>query len=169
MEGEFKTELHFWPSELRLTVLLYCGASMSSVPPLTDFSSHHFSYRLATRVSNRPSTNQSTMVFSSFDRDSGGKISAAELRLCDAPGRHIGRGRRGARGVGGRGGLSEEEFLKLVAEEGEEEDHRRRGLRDATQGVRGGGERVHHVGEPEAGAEPAGRQPGRRRVPRHDA
>ncbi|KAM3332780.1 hypothetical protein ACQJBY_028120 [Aegilops geniculata] len=77
-------------------------------------------------------------AFSSFDRDSDGKISAAELRLCVEAtlGDGISAGDAAALvasvDADGDGLLSEEEFLKLVAEEdGGEEDQRRRGLRGA--------------------------------------
>ena len=75
-------------------------------------------------------------VFSAFDRDGDGKISAAELRLCmraalgeDVSAEDADRLVASADGDGD-GLLSQEEFLKLVRLENQEEE-RCRGLKEA--------------------------------------
>ncbi|TVU36813.1 hypothetical protein EJB05_18761, partial [Eragrostis curvula] len=75
-------------------------------------------------------------AFSSFDRDNDGKISATELRLCmkatlgDALSPEDAAALVASVDTDGDGLLSEEEFLKLVNEEREEEE-RSRGLKEA--------------------------------------
>ncbi|CAL4945499.1 unnamed protein product [Urochloa decumbens] len=75
-------------------------------------------------------------VFSAFDRDDDGKISAAELRLCmkAALGEDVSAEDAdelvASADSDGDGLLDEEEFLKLVQLENEEED-RCRGLKEA--------------------------------------
>ncbi|KAL6853907.1 hypothetical protein ACP4OV_019936 [Aristida adscensionis] len=78
-------------------------------------------------------------AFAAFDRDSDGKISAAELRLCmkatlgeELPAEDAAALVASA-DADGDGQLSEEEFLRLVGVErgGEEEERRSRGLREA--------------------------------------
>ena len=81
-------------------------------------------------------TSEFSRVFSAFDRDGDGKISAAELRLCmraalgeDVSAEDADRLVASADGDGD-GLLSQEEFLKLVRLENQEEE-RCRGLKEA--------------------------------------
>lgn len=84
-------------------------------------------------------TSRFSRVFSAFDRDADGKISAAELRLCmkAALGEDVSAEDAdelvAAVDSDGDGLLSQEEFLKLVqvGNEEEEEEERRRGLKEA--------------------------------------
>ena len=98
-----------------------------------------------------------------MDRDSDGKISVAKCVQAthgDGISAEDAAALVASVDADGDGLLSEEEFLKLLVAE---EDQRRRGLRDAF-----GVYEVEGRGCITPGAEPAGRQPGRRRVPRHD-
>ncbi|CAO1947289.1 unnamed protein product [Urochloa humidicola] len=76
-------------------------------------------------------------VFSAFDRDDDGKISAAELRLCmkAALGEDVSAEEAeelvASADSDGDGLLSQEEFLKLVQLENEEGEERCRGLKEA--------------------------------------
>ncbi|CAO2167761.1 unnamed protein product [Urochloa humidicola] len=76
-------------------------------------------------------------VFSAFDRDDDGKISAAELRLCmkAALGEDVSAEEAeelvASADTDGDGLLSQEEFLKLVQLENEEGEERCRGLKEA--------------------------------------
>lgn len=84
-------------------------------------------------------TSRFSRVFSAFDRDEDGKISAAEQRLCmkAALGEDVSAEDAdelvAAVDSDGDGLLSQEEFLKLVqvGNEEEEEEERRRGLKEA--------------------------------------
>ncbi|OEL34083.1 putative calcium-binding protein CML19 [Dichanthelium oligosanthes] len=81
-------------------------------------------------------TSEFSRVFSAFDRDDDGKISAAELRLCmkAALGEEVSDEDAAdlvaSVDTDGDGLLSKEEFLKLVHLENEEEE-RCRGLKEA--------------------------------------
>ncbi|TKW18914.1 hypothetical protein SEVIR_5G463700v4 [Setaria viridis] len=76
-------------------------------------------------------------VFSAFDRDDDGKISAAELRLCmkAALGEDVSAEDAdelvASADTDGDGLLSQEEFLKLVQLEAAAEEERCRGLKEA--------------------------------------
>ncbi|CAO1940981.1 unnamed protein product [Urochloa humidicola] len=76
-------------------------------------------------------------VFSAFDRDDDGKISAAELRMCmkAALGEDVSAEDAdelvASADSDGDGLLSQEEFLKLVQLENEEDEERCRGLKEA--------------------------------------
>ncbi|RLM60948.1 putative calcium-binding protein CML19 [Panicum miliaceum] len=81
-------------------------------------------------------TSEFSRVFSAFDRDDDGKISAAELRLCmrAALGEDVSAEDAddlvASADTDGDGLLSQEEFLKLAQLEAEEEE-RCRGLKEA--------------------------------------
>ncbi|CAO1943084.1 unnamed protein product [Urochloa humidicola] len=82
-------------------------------------------------------TSDFSRVFSAFDRDDDGKISAAELRLCmkAALGEDVSAEEAdelvASADTDGDGLLSQEEFLKLVQLENEEDEERCRGLKEA--------------------------------------
>ncbi|KAF8642115.1 hypothetical protein HU200_067374 [Digitaria exilis] len=83
-------------------------------------------------------TSRWSRVFSAFDRDDDGKISAAELRLCmkAALGEDVSAEDAddlvASVDADGDGLLSQEEFLKLVqADKDDDDEERRRGLKEA--------------------------------------